>query len=87
MFPAGSSATPLVIGLACQQGNAPATFVNTEIDSLAVLGCVAKQIPMVAEPEQDPFNLIETGDHLRVDADGGTILVTKRPPKRDVAGE
>lgn len=74
----GSSATPLVIGLAHGEGNAPAAFVNTEIDALAVLGCVVNQIPMVAELEQDPFEVIETGDHVCVDADKGVIVVAKK---------
>lgn len=74
----GSSATPLVIGLAHQEGNAPAAFVNTHVDALAVLGCVVNRIPMVAELEQDPFALIQTGDRVRVDADAGTVVVTKR---------
>ena len=73
----GSSATPLVIGLARQEDNAPVAFVNTEVDPLAVLGCVVNQIPMVAELERDPFEIIETGDHLYVDADNGTLVVTK----------
>lgn len=73
----GSSATPLVLGLAHHQGNAPLAIVNTEIDALAVLGCVVNGIPMVAELERDPFQLIATGDHLSVDADHGTIFVTK----------
>jgi hypothetical protein len=74
----GSSATPLVIGLAHQEGNAPAAFVNTEVDALAVLGCVVNQIPMVAELDREPFDVIQTGDHLVVDADRGTITVTKK---------
>lgn len=74
----GSSATPLVIGLARQQGNAPAALVNTEVDALAVLGCVVNRIPMVAELERDPFQLIQRGDHLRVDADRGMIAVNKK---------
>ncbi|MHC4176542.1 MAG: aconitase X swivel domain-containing protein [Planctomycetota bacterium] len=73
----GSSATPLVVGLARQQGNAPVAFVNTEVDSLAVLGCVVNRIPMVAELEQDPFEMIETGDYVSVNADAGTIVVAK----------
>jgi len=74
----GSSATPLVIGLAHGEGNAPAAFVNTNIDALAVLGCVVNRIPMVAELDRDPFGAIETGDYVRIDADRGTIEVTKR---------
>ena len=74
----GSSATPLVIGLAHQAGNAPAAFVNTNVDALAVLGCVVNRIPMVADLEREPFEVIRTGDHVLVDADAGTLEVTKR---------
>lgn len=74
----GSSATPLVIGLARGEGNAPVAFVNVNVDALAVLGCVVNEIPMVTELERDPFEIIESGDHVRVDADSGTITVTKR---------
>ena len=73
----GSSATPMVIGLAHREGNAPAAFVNTDVDCLAVLGCVVNEIPMVAELEQDPFEVIESGDQVEVDADGGKIVVSK----------
>ena len=74
----GSSATPLVIGLAHREGNAPVAFVNTDIDALAVLGCVVNRIPMVSDLDGDPFKLIQTGDHVAVDADAGTLVVTKR---------
>jgi len=73
----GSSATPMVIGLAHREGNAPVAFVNTEVDCLAVLGCVVNQIPMVADLERDPFEVIQSGDHVAVDADGGRIVVTR----------
>jgi predicted aconitase with swiveling domain len=74
----GSSATSLVMGLAHQQGNAPVAIVNTEIDCLGVLGCVVNEIPMVADLEQDPFQVIETGDQLIVDADQGFVRITKK---------
>jgi len=74
----GSSATPLVIGLARREGNAPVAFVNTNVDALAVLGCVVNEIPMVTELERDPFEIIETGDHICVDADNETITIVKR---------
>ena len=73
----GSSATPLVMGLAHQAGNAPVALVNTQVDPLAVLGCVVNQIPMVAMLETDPFQAINTGDHVLVDADEGTVAVTR----------
>ncbi|NQT17631.1 MAG: DUF126 domain-containing protein [Planctomycetes bacterium] len=73
----GSSATPLVMGLAHRQGNAPVAMVNTNVDCLAVLGCVVNGIPMVADPEDDPFSMIRSGDHVEVDADRGTIVVRR----------
>jgi hypothetical protein len=73
----GSSATPMVIGLAHSEGNAPVAFVNTDVDCLAVLGCVVNAIPMVAELERDPFEVIRTGDRVEIDADRGRIVVIK----------
>lgn len=73
----GSSATPLVMGLAHRQGNAPVALINTNIDCLAVLGCVVNRIPMVSDLENDPFEMIESGDHVEVDADEGVIVVSK----------
>ena len=73
----GSSGNPLVIGLARKEGKAPVAFVNVNVDALAVLGCVVNEIPMVTELEQDPFELIETGDHVIVDGDAGLVTVVK----------
>ena len=53
-------------------------FVNTNVDALAVLGCVVNEIPMVSDLERDPFEAIKTGDQIRVDADNGAIAITKR---------
>lgn len=74
----GSSATPMVLGLAHREGNAPVAMVNTNVDCLAVLGCVVNRIPMVADLDRDPFATIQSGDHVEVDAERGTIVVTKR---------
>jgi predicted aconitase with swiveling domain len=73
----GSSATPLVLGLAAREGNAPVAFVNVSVDALAALGCVVNGIPMVTDCERDPFEIIESGDRVCVDADEGTITVGK----------
>jgi hypothetical protein len=74
----GSSATPMVMGLAKLEGNAPTAFVNVEVDSLAALGAIVNGIPMMADLERDQFECIHTGDHVRVDADHGVVYVTPR---------
>ena len=72
----GSSATPMVLKLAKLEGNAPAAFVNVEVDSLAALGCIVNGIPMVSGLDRDPFAIIHTGDHVVVDADNGLVEIT-----------
>lgn len=74
----GSSATPMVLGLAHREGNAPVAMINTNVDCLAVLGCVVNRIPMVTDLDRDPFAIIQSGDHVEVDAERGRIVVTKR---------
>jgi uncharacterized protein len=74
----GSSATPMVLGLAKLEGNAPAAFLNVEVDSLAALGAIVHGIPMMTDLERDQFECIHTGDRVRVDADRGMVYVTPR---------
>jgi hypothetical protein len=71
----GSSGTPMILNLARLEGNAPAAFVNVEVDGLAALGCIVNEIPMVTDLDQNPFEVIETGDRVEVDADNGVIRV------------
>ena len=72
----GSSATPMTLNLAKLEGNAPAAFVNIEVDSLAALGCNVNHIPMVTNLDRDPFTAIQTGDLVEVNADEGWLRVT-----------
>ena len=74
----GSSATPMTLNLAKLEGNAPAAFVNIEVDSLAALGCIVNHIPMVTNLDRDPFTAIQTGDLVEVNADEGWLRVTSR---------
>ncbi len=73
----GSSGNPLIIGLARKEGKAPVAFINVNVDALAVLGCVVNEIPMVTELDRNPFELIETGDHVIVDGNAGLVTVVK----------
>ncbi|MDP6780109.1 MAG: DUF126 domain-containing protein [Candidatus Latescibacteria bacterium] len=73
----GSSGTPMILNLAKLEGNAPVAFVNVEVDSLAALGCIVNEIPMVTDLERDPFGVIATGDRVFVDADAGVVRVER----------
>ncbi len=77
-FTKGSSGTSAYINIAKRMGVAPAAIINTELDSLCVLGCAVSDIPMMTDLAQDPFKVIENGDWIKLDADEGTIEITKR---------
>jgi predicted aconitase with swiveling domain len=67
----------MILNLAKLEGNAPVAFINVEVDSLAALGCIVNEIPMVCELEQNPFDVIHTGDRVTVDADAGVVEVIR----------
>ena len=69
----------MILNLAKLEGNAPAAFVNVEIDGLAALGCIVNDIPMMSQLDQNPFEAISTGDHVEVDADNGVLRVRRKP--------
>ncbi len=77
----GSSGTSGNLAAAKKRGNAPAAFINTEVDSLAALGCVVQEIPFVTDLEKDPFEVIATGDVVTVDAEKGFLEVIKKPQR------
>jgi len=77
-FTKGSSGTSAYINIAKRLGVAPAAIINTDLASLCVLGCAISDIPMMTDLDQDPFQAIEDGDWIRVDADEGIIEVTKK---------
>jgi predicted aconitase with swiveling domain len=41
------------------------------------LGVVVTRVPAVTDLDQDPLEVIETGDWVRVDADRGIVVVDK----------
>lgn len=71
----GSSGSSRMLRLGKITGNFPAAFINTELDELSVLSCVAQKLPLVTDLECNPFQAIHTGDWVRVDADRGFVEV------------
>jgi predicted aconitase with swiveling domain len=59
-------------------GNAPAAFVYREGNNLTVFAAMVANVPTVTDLDQDPTQVIETGDHVIVNGDEGTVEVIKR---------
>ena len=77
-FTKGSSGTSAYINIAKRLGVAPAAIINTELDCLCVLGCAISDIPMMTDLDKDPFKVIKNGDWIKLDADEGSIEVTRK---------
>jgi predicted aconitase with swiveling domain len=56
-------------------GVAPLAHVIAENNPQTALGAVLSRIPVVAELDQDPTEVIKTGDWVRVDGDNGIVEV------------
>ncbi|MGG5810628.1 aconitase X swivel domain-containing protein [Falsiroseomonas sp. CW058] len=74
----GSSAWSHYFHLARLAGKAPRALLFNRMTTKVALGAVVLRVPAMTELDQDPLSVIETGDHLVVDADAGLVEVTKR---------
>ncbi len=56
-------------------GVGPAAMVLPRIDSRTAVAAVMMDVPVVTDLEADPFELIRTGDFVRVDGDRGIVEI------------
>lgn len=83
IFPHGKGSTGgsyVVYQVACE-GTAPAAIINRNTETIIAVGAIMGKIPVVDHMEEDPFELIENGDWVKVDAVNGTVTVTKKGEK------
>ncbi len=76
----GSSGWSGIFHMAKLKGVAPVGMVFNIMTTKAALGCVVMRVPTVTDCDQDPLDVIRTGDWVRVNGDAGTIEVWDRKP-------
>jgi len=59
-------------------GNAPKAHIVKECNAQAALGALVVRVPSVTDLDQDPTEVISTGDWVKVDAGQGLVEVTKK---------
>jgi predicted aconitase with swiveling domain len=59
---------------------APKALIFNEMTTKVALGAVVMRIPSITDLDQDPLDVIETGDWVTVDADRGVVEIVKRAP-------
>ncbi len=77
----GSSGWSNQFHLARLNKAAPAAMLFNEMTTKIALGAVVTHAPAITDFDQDPLEVIETGDWVRVDADRGVVEIIKREPQ------
>ena len=80
MFPGakGSSGWSGQFHIARLSGAAPAAMLFNEMTTKIALGAVVTHAPALTDFDRNPLEVIETGDWVKVDADGGIVEITKK---------
>jgi predicted aconitase with swiveling domain len=73
----GSSGWSAMFHTARLAGTAPIALVFNEMTTKIALGAVVMRIPSVTDLDQNPLDVIKTGDWVIVDGDAGTVTVCR----------
>ena len=73
----GSSGWSGMFHMARLMGSAPAAMIFTTMNTKIALGVVVTHVPAVTDLDRDPFEVIGTGDLVRVDGDRGEVVITR----------
>ena len=74
----GSSGWSAQFHVARLAGKAPLAMLFNEMTTKIALGAVVAHTPSVTDFDQDPLQVIATGDWVKVDGDNGIVEVTKK---------
>ena len=58
-------------------GSAPRAMIFNIMTTKIALGAVVTRVPAVTELDQDPLEVIKTGDRVKVDGDNGIVEITR----------
>ena len=59
-------------------GTAPKAMIFNEMTTKIALGAVVMHAPAVTDLDQNPLEIIQTGDWVKVDADNGIVEITQK---------
>jgi predicted aconitase with swiveling domain len=74
----GSSGWSAQFHVARAMGMAPAAWLFNRMCTKIALGTVVTHAPAMTDFDQDPLEIIRTGDWVRVDATAGIVTITRK---------
>jgi predicted aconitase with swiveling domain len=80
VFPSakGSSGWSTVAQVIRMAGQSPKAMIVRDINSLTAIGAVVMRVPTVTDLDQDPTEVIATGDWVKIDGDRGIVEIIKK---------
>lgn len=74
----GSSGWSHYFHMTRRLGTAPKAMLFTVTTTKVALGAVVTRVPSMTDFDRDPFEVIEDGDWVKVDADAGIVEITRK---------
>lgn len=81
VFPSGKASSVVQIdGLfkLASHSVAPRALIVKDVETVLVVSAFMTKVPLVDRLEKDPFEVIHTGDFVKVDAEKGMVMVKKQ---------
>jgi predicted aconitase with swiveling domain len=81
VFPSGKASSVVQIdGLfkLASHNNAPRAMIVKDVETVLIVSAFMVNVPLVDRLEKNPFEVIRTGDFVKVDADRGSVTIKKR---------
>jgi hypothetical protein len=81
VFPSGKASSVVQIdGLfkLAQHGVAPKALIVKDVETVLVVSAFIVKIPLVDRLEKDQFEVIKSGNFVKVDAEKGIVTITKQ---------
>lgn len=80
VFPMGKGSTTgsWQFYAAFKRGNAPKGIINVKAEGIVAVSAIITGTPMVHQLETDPFECINNGDFVKINADEGFVEIEKR---------
>jgi len=80
VFPSGKASSVVQIdGLFKLASNnvAPQAMIVKDVETVLVVSAFIAKVPLVDKLEKDPFQIIHTGDFVKVNAEKGIVTITR----------
>ncbi|NLI62700.1 MAG: DUF126 domain-containing protein [Methanosarcinaceae archaeon] len=79
VFPSGKGSTvgSYVMYQLKKNKKAPAAIINTECETIVAVGAIISEIPLLDKTKEDPFDILENGDRVIVNATEGWFEIKK----------